>query len=130
LEFDWLAADRDRRVARFSSSGYGPVPASVLERVADIDAAVELTDHLPVIGLAIEVPAELSGDYGVDERRTTHSDCNQPSPDFMPRLIPRADDDLTRSPPETFWLLAICRFHMAYPTTPSRALRRSSSPRR
>jgi hypothetical protein len=64
LEFDWLAADRDRRVARFSSSGYGPVPASVLERVADIDAAVELTDYLPVIGLAIEVPAELSGDYG------------------------------------------------------------------
>jgi hypothetical protein len=27
-------------------------------------AAIELTDHLPVISLAIEVPAELSGDYG------------------------------------------------------------------
>jgi hypothetical protein len=64
LEFDWLAADRDGHVARFSSSGYGPVPASVLQRVADIDAAIELTDHLPVISLAIEVPAELSGDYG------------------------------------------------------------------
>ena len=50
-------------MARFSSSGYGPVPASVLARVAHIDAAIERTDDLPVIGPATEVPAELSGDY-------------------------------------------------------------------
>ena len=51
------------RPGRFSSSGYGPVPASVLARVAHIDAAIERTDDLPVIGPATEVPAELSGDY-------------------------------------------------------------------
>jgi len=35
----------------------------VLARVAHIDAAIERTDDLPVIGPATEVPAELSGDY-------------------------------------------------------------------
>ena len=40
-EFDWLGIDRHGRVAVFSNAGYGPLPETVNERLADVDAALE-----------------------------------------------------------------------------------------
>src|SRR6516162_7283504 len=47
-EFDWLGIDRHGHVAVFSSAGYGPLPETVNERLADVDAALERADELPL----------------------------------------------------------------------------------
>jgi hypothetical protein len=62
-EFDWLGIDRNGRVAVFSNAGYGPLPETVNERLADVDAALERADELPVIGSACNVENSGGGDY-------------------------------------------------------------------
>jgi hypothetical protein len=62
-EFDWLGIDRNGRVAVFSNAGYGPLPETVNERLADVDAALERTDELPMIGSASNVENIGGGDY-------------------------------------------------------------------
>lgn len=62
-EFDWLGIDRNGRVAVFSNAGYGPLPETVNERLADVDAALERADKLPMIGSAGNVENTGGGDY-------------------------------------------------------------------
>jgi hypothetical protein len=62
-EFDWLGIDRNGRVAVFSNAGYGPLPETVNERLADVDAALELADELPMIGSAGNVENTGCGDF-------------------------------------------------------------------
>ena len=59
-EFDWLGIDRHGHVAVFSNAGYGPLPETVNERLADVDAALERADELSAIGSAGNI--ENSGD--------------------------------------------------------------------
>jgi hypothetical protein len=54
-EFDWLGIDRRDRVVVFSNAGYGPLPETVNERLADVDAALERADELPSIGSAANI---------------------------------------------------------------------------
>ena len=61
-EFDWLGIDRDGRVAVFSNAGYGPLPETVNERLADVDAALERAGELPVIGSAGNLESSGGGD--------------------------------------------------------------------
>lgn len=42
-DMEWLAVDRDGRVAVFTTAGAGPVPVSVLEFERGNEAGVELT---------------------------------------------------------------------------------------
>lgn len=50
FNFDWLAVDRQGHVAFMMSSGYGPVPLTVLDRFAEVDDAVKpLAGQLPVV---------------------------------------------------------------------------------
>jgi hypothetical protein len=62
-EFDWLGIDRHGRVAVFSNAGYGPLPETVNERLADVDAALERADELPAIGSAANIENSGDGDY-------------------------------------------------------------------
>jgi hypothetical protein len=62
-EFDWLGIDRNGRVAVFSNAGYGPLPETVNERPADVDAALERAGELPAIGSAGTVENSGGGDY-------------------------------------------------------------------
>ena len=62
-EFDWLGIDCNGRVAVFSNAGYGPLPATVNERPADVDAALERAGELPAIGSAGTVENSGGGDY-------------------------------------------------------------------
>lgn len=62
-EFDWLGIDRHGRVAVFSIAGYGPLPETVNERLADVDAALERADELPAIGSAGNIENSGDGDY-------------------------------------------------------------------
>lgn len=64
-EFDWLGIDRNGRVAVLSNAGYGPLPETVNERLADVDAVLELADELPVIGSAGNVENSGGGDFSV-----------------------------------------------------------------
>src|SRR5690348_8658201 len=61
-EFDWLGIDRNGRVAVFSNAGYGPLPETVNERLADVDAALERAGELPVIGSAGNLESSGGGD--------------------------------------------------------------------
>jgi hypothetical protein len=61
-EFDWLGIDRHGRVAVFSNAGHGPLPETVNERLADVDAALERADALPVIGSAGNIENSGGGD--------------------------------------------------------------------
>jgi hypothetical protein len=49
FEFDWLAVDSLGHVASFSTSGEGPVPVAVVDKVARIDA-YDTMYELPVTG--------------------------------------------------------------------------------
>jgi hypothetical protein len=62
-QFDWLGIDRRGRVAVFSNAGYGPLPETVNERLADVDAALESAGELPVIGSAGNTENSGGGDY-------------------------------------------------------------------
>lgn len=51
-EFDWLACDREGRVAIFLTAGYGEVPEAVLDAISDEDAFLAkvteaIVEHLP-----------------------------------------------------------------------------------
>jgi hypothetical protein len=62
-EFDWLGIDRHGRVAVFSNAGCGPLPETVNEHLADVDAALERADDLPAIGSAGHIENSGDGDY-------------------------------------------------------------------
>jgi hypothetical protein len=62
-EFDWLGIDCHGHVAAFSNAGYGPLPETVTEHLADVDAALERADDLPAIGAAGNIENPEDGDY-------------------------------------------------------------------
>ena len=62
-EFDWLGIDRHGHVAVFSNAGCGPLPETVNEHLADVDAALERADDLPAIGSAGSIENSGDGDY-------------------------------------------------------------------
>jgi hypothetical protein len=62
-EFDWLGIDRHGHVAVFSNAGYGPLPETVDERLADVDAALERADELAAIGSAANIENSGDGDH-------------------------------------------------------------------
>ncbi len=61
-ELDWLAVDRAGHVGVFSSGGYGPIPRAVVEKLDEVERAVDLLTRLPVIGECAESPVG-DGDY-------------------------------------------------------------------
>jgi len=64
IEFDWLAVDRHGHVAVLTTAGYGAVPESVNEHLAEVDAALERVGELPTIGSAGNiVRRSADGDY-------------------------------------------------------------------
>jgi hypothetical protein len=64
-EFDWLGIDRYGHVAVFSNAGCGPLPETVNERLADVDAALDRADELPVIGSAVSDKNPEGGNYSL-----------------------------------------------------------------
>lgn len=62
-EFDWLGTDHHGHVAVFSNAGCGPLPETVNECLADVDAALERADELPAIGSAGNIENCGDGDY-------------------------------------------------------------------
>jgi hypothetical protein len=62
IELDWLAIDMNRRVALFSSGGHGPVPRIVVDRLADVERAIERLHLLPIVGRCAEWPTD-GGNY-------------------------------------------------------------------
>ena len=51
-EFDWFAVDADGHVGHFATAGFGPVPAVVLTRLAELRELDERVLRLPAIGAA------------------------------------------------------------------------------
>jgi hypothetical protein len=60
---NWLAVDLQGHVALFDTVAYGPVPMGVGEHLADVDAAVERVEQLPVTGSAGYSRQPASGCY-------------------------------------------------------------------
>jgi len=64
IEFDWFAVDDCGHVGLFSTAGYGPVPAAVLEHTAELDAVYNTwRDAVSPSGRCIERPLR-QGDFG------------------------------------------------------------------
>jgi hypothetical protein len=57
-ELDWLAADDLGQLGIFSAGGWGLVPKSVIEHLADVKAAVEAVLDLEVIGSCLQPTAD------------------------------------------------------------------------
>jgi len=51
-EFDWFAVDGNGHLGHFATAGYGPVPAAVLSRLAEVRDLDERVLCLPVVGEA------------------------------------------------------------------------------
>jgi hypothetical protein len=63
VELDWLAVDIRGHVALLSSSGQGPIPRVVVDRLPDVEAAIEALPLLPILGPCAESPTG-GGNYG------------------------------------------------------------------
>jgi len=63
FEFDWYGLDFRGQVAMFSSAGFGPVPAVVMNHERQLYDWDVQRDSLPIVGECLEVPKGV-GDYG------------------------------------------------------------------
>jgi hypothetical protein len=111
LEFDWLAVDRKGHVALMLSSGYGPVPLTVLDRFAEVEDAVELlTGQLSVIAPMPKHDTRLyltSEPYEAVERGLYVYDWAIYHGPYRRQLVPSVAVTLGELPPP---LLTVARF--------------------
>jgi hypothetical protein len=63
FELDWLATDLDGHVGLLSTGGQGPVPATVIDHLAELEAAVGRLESLPVLGICEGRPMTGPGDF-------------------------------------------------------------------
>jgi len=63
FEFDWYGLDTGSQVAMFSSAGFGPVPAVVMNHERQLYEWTLQCDSLPDLGECLECPNQ-PGNYG------------------------------------------------------------------
>jgi hypothetical protein len=55
IDWGWFGVDIQGHVAVFTTAGVGPVPVEVDRHLADVDAALDRLEQLPVTGSAVDL---------------------------------------------------------------------------